>query len=310
MKITIMGGAGTVGSCTAFALASQGLADEMVMTDINQNLLKNHVMDINAAVVGQRDIIIRTGSDEDIAGSDVVIISAGVHFWTGASRREVLDVNIPIIRDAAKKIARFCPDAVVITATNPVDPLNYAVYLNSELDRKKIIGYNLNDSIRFRMVIARALGISPTRVEGVATGEHARATVLLFSSIRVDGQIHPVDEDFKRRIRKEMPTLLRSLADLGAGRSAGWTCAIGLAITVRAIGENTRQMIPCSAVLAGEYGYEGLSMGVPAIMDREGIREIVEWDLPADERKELEDVASELKTSADIVREATGPNPR
>jgi len=310
MKITIIGGAGVVGSCTAFALACQGVAEEIVMIDTKQNLLMNHVLDINSAMVGQRNILIRAGNDEDMSGSDVVIVPAGVHTWEGASYREVLDVNIPIVRDIAKKIGRFCHDAVVITVTNPLDPLNYTVYLSSEIDRSRIIGYNLNDSLRFRMVVAKALGTSHTRVEAVAIGEHARALVLLFSSIRVDGKAISVNEHFKQNIREELPKILRAIIELGVPRTAGWTCSIGLADMVRAIGNDAKQMFPCSAVLAGEYGCEGLSIGVPAILGRKGICQIVEWELPADERKELEEVASAARSTADIVREAIGSKRR
>lgn len=151
---------------------------------------------------------------------------------------EYLHDNIPLIRDTARKIARFCPDAVVITTTNPVDPLNYAMYRCSGFDRQKLLGYSLNDSIRFRMMIAKALGVKSTQVDGIVMGEHGENLVMLFSSVRVDGKPITVTDDFKQNIRKELPNILKSFEKLRTGRTAGWTSAIGLASMV---GSNSRE---------------------------------------------------------------------
>jgi len=216
---------------------------------------------------------------------------------------ELLGENLPIIQDTAKKIKRYCPDAVVITATNPIDPLNYAMQLYSGLDRKKLIGYPFNDSIRFRMMVARALGVKSTQVEGIAIGEHGENQVLLFSSLRVDGKPVTVDEDFKQNIRQEIPNILRSYESLGTGRTAGWTSAVGLAAVVSAITGDTGQVLPCSVVLTGEYGYSGLSMSVPVILGREGVKQILEWELAPDEQEGLKRAADILKAAAQSIED-------
>jgi len=303
MKITIIGAAGTVGSCTAFAIAVRGLADELVMLDLNRNLLMNHVMDISTAALGLQNIVVRAGNEEDLFGSDIVIMAAGVPWRYISSRMELLKDNIPVIQDTAKKIKRFCPDAVVITATNPVDPLNYAMQLSSGLDRKRLIGYGYNDSIRFRIMAAKALSVTPREVDGIVIGEHGENQVLLFSSLQVNSERIPVSEDVKQNIRQEIPKILRSYESLGTGRTAGWTSAVGLTNMVSAITRDTGEVFPCSVVLDGEYGHRGLSIGVPVILGRGGVQQILEWKLAPGERMELEQAISTLKAAAHSVEE-------
>ena len=303
MKITIIGAAGTVGSCTAFAIAVRGLADELVMLDLNRNLLMNHVMDISTAALGLQNIVVRAGNEEDLFGSDIVIMAAGVPWRYISSRMELLKDNVPVIQDTAKKIKRFCPDAVVITATNPVDPLNYAMQLSSGLERKRLIGYGYNDSIRFRIMAAKALSVTPREVDGIVIGEHGENQVLLFSSLQVNGERIPVSEDVKQNIRQEIPKILRSYESLGTGRTAGWTSAVGLTNMVSAITRDTGEVFPCSVVLDGEYGHRGLSIGVPVILGRGGVQQILEWKLAPGERMELEQAISILKAAAHSVEE-------
>jgi malate dehydrogenase len=307
MKITVIGAGGCVGSCAAFNIAIHALVDEIVMIGgRRQNVLKQHTMDLGTAVAAQ-DILIRTGSYEDISGSDIVIIAASIHQGVLSSRMELLPNNLALIRDIGNKIRQFCPEAVVITATNPVDPLNYAMYLlSSHRDRKKFIGYSTNDSFRFRMMAASALGVKTSQVSGTVIGEHGSSQVLLFSTLRVDGKPVSASEEFKQKIRQQVPNILKSYEELKSGRTAGWTSAVGLADMCRAIGRNTREIIPCSAVLDGEYGYHGLSMTVPAIIGHGGVEQISELKLYPDEYQGLEDSVKALRPAMHYVEEDLG----
>ena len=302
MKISIIGAAGTVGSCTAYTLAMQGLADEILMLDARSNVLLNHVMDITGALIDRPSLTVRAGSYAEMSGSHLVIICAGVHL-SGATARERLAPNLPVIREIARNIAGYCPEAVVITATNPVDLLNYALFLSAPLDRRKLIGYNLNDTLRFRMAVARTLGIEPGRVEAVAAGDHPGMPVQLFSSIKVDGRPLAVDQDTRVRLQEELKGYLRSFEALKAGRTAGWTSASGIAAVVRAVSEDSAELLSASAVLDGEYGYRSLSMGVPVTVGRDGIRRIWEWDLPPDEKQELDRAAGTLQEHCRYIKE-------
>jgi len=219
---------------------------------------------------------------------------------------EFLKENIPIIRDTARNIKRFCPDAVVITVTNPVDPLNYAMYRYLGLGRQRLIGYSLNDSIRFRMVVARALGVKSAQVEGMVIGEHGDSQVLLFSSIRVDGQPISVSGELKKGIWEEILDIQRLWNSLSKGRTSAWTSAVGLASVVHAISRDTREVIPCSVLLDGEYKCTELSIGVPAVLGRGGVQQILEYRLPPDEQVQLNRSINAIKAAVQLVDEIIG----
>ena len=259
-------------------------------------------MDMNTAV-SALNMTVKAGTDKDLAGSDVVINAAGVPQGLIADRMEMLPKNLPLVRETALKIKRHCPDAFIITATNPADPLNYATWRAGDFDRHKVVGYSFNDSFRFREMVARAKGVKVSQVEATVLGEHGSSQVLLFSSVRIDGRPVSFSEQEKADIRAEVPHILRRLEELQSGRTAGWTCAVGLAGMMRAIVNDTGGIFPCSCVLQGEYGLSGLSMSVPVSLGREGVREIKQWELASDELEGLERTAAVLKASAQIVDE-------
>lgn len=301
MKITILGANGAVGAPTAFYIAVQGLADEIVMLGgKRQNILLQHAMDISTAASAQ-DIVVRAGTYDDMQGSDIVINAAGLHQDGASGRGEMLRGNIAFIEEVAEKIKHSCPDAIILTATNPVGPLNYGTYLSGGFHRRQLIGYSINDSYRFREMVAEVLNARVSQVEAAVIGEHGPTQVPLFSSVRINGQAVSISEDQKQRIRDLAPTIIAKYQSFKADRTAGWTCAAGLAAFVKAIVEDSHQMLPCSAVLEGEYGQKGLSMSVPAIIGRQGIEEILEWELTPDEKEGLKISTDKLKGESKIV---------
>jgi malate/lactate dehydrogenase len=305
MKVSIIGGAGRLGSSVAFALGSEGIAEEIVMVDINRNLLMSQALDLSLSMTGQKAEV-RAGDYDDMSNSEIVIMTATAYPQPAASRLEDLQRNIPTISDAADKISRFCPDAIVIMVTNPIDSLNYAMYLSSTFDREKVLGYNLNDSLRFRMAIARALKIRSIDVGGFAIGEHGGFQSLLFSSVRVKGKSVLIPKETKQQIKLETPNILTTHSSYKTGRPMAWASAAGLSEMVSLIGDDTGKVTSCSVVLKGEYGYDGFSMGVPVILGKNGVREVLEWKLLPDEQEELDRAASSLKSKAEVVRQAVG----
>lgn len=303
MKISIIGAAGTVGSATAFAIAVQGLADELVMIDEKQNTVGNHAMDINTAVSGMFNIDVRAGNYDDLKDTDITIISAGVHLSANMPQEDKIKPNIPIINNIAANVEKHCPESIVIMVTNPIDVLNYVFFLSGSFDRKRLMGYNWNDSMRFRDAAAKALGVKTAQVAGIAAGYHPVATVSLFSSLKIDGKTVSIDEEKKKRITEEARSYLRTLDSLNASRTAGWTTAAGLASTVKAIRDDAKVLMPCSAVLEGEYGYRNLSIGVPVIIGKNGIEKILEWDLPTEERQEMDKVAEKVKADCTLAKD-------
>lgn len=295
IKISIIGAAGTLGSCTAYRLATEGLADALVLFDVNRNMLKSHIMDLQIAVTGLQNVDIREGNEADLAGSDIVINNAGAPWRVVSSRMEKLQENMPIIAEWAAKIAMYCPEAVVITSTNPVDPLNLAMHRFSGLDRKKLLGYTLNDSTRFVHFSAQALGVETTRIQGSVIGEHGDYAVLLFSSLRLDGKPVSVNHAMQADIRSEHRNYLKSAISLGTGWTSGWASSIGLATMVAAITGKTDTPIPCSFLLEGEYGFDGICMSLPAQLSLDGVQEVIELELALDEKNALGESAAYLQ---------------
>jgi malate dehydrogenase len=308
MKITIIGATGNVGSATAFYIAAQGLADEIVMIARRPDVLKQHVDDLTSAVSHQ-DVLVRAGANEDMKDSDIVINAAGRGpAGVVKSRLELLPQNIPIVQSICLNVRRYCPEAAVIVVSNPVCPLNYAMYLCSGLDRHQLIGYSANDSIRFRLLMSRALGVKTSRVEAFVIGEHGDSQVPLFSSVRVDGKKVDISEEIKRKVREQVAEVHAGLEEqrIATGRTAAWTTAVGLAALCRAIASGAARVYPCSIVLDGEYGVCKMSMSVPVVLGKAGVRDILEWELTPDEHKALQKSIDALTPAMRYVEEFLG----
>jgi malate dehydrogenase len=303
MKIAIIGAAGTVGSCVAYTLVNNKLADELLLIDPFEDALKGQWMDL-VAVGAAQGITIKKGKNEDLPGSDIVIVAVGAPVNAKASRLELLSTSLPIIKAVAENINRYCPKAIVITETNPVDPLNYAMYLLSpDKDRRRYIGYSLNDTLRFRMWSAEELGVSAARVSGIAIGEHGNNQVMLFSTLRVDGKPVLLDAGTRKKIREQVPVIIKTFESLVPKRTPGWTSAYGTAVIVRAIREDAKAEIPCNVILEGEYGLRRMSTTVPAVIGKEGIESVRVLKLNPEEKEELETCARTLKPHMQAVED-------
>jgi malate dehydrogenase len=301
MKVAIIGAAGTLGSCAAFTIVSNRLADEVLMIDAFENGLKGHWLDLETVGASQ-NVRVTKGNYENLGDTDIVVMMAGAPTGPIKSRAELLPGNLPIVKAAAEKINRYCPEAIVIMETNPVDPLNYAMYLLSpDKNRRRYIGYSLNDSLRFRKWAAEALGVSATRMRGTVIGEHGNSQVMLFSTLRLDGKPVDLDRQIRERIKEQPASMLNAFESLVPRRTAGWTSAYGTGIVIEAIKNNTRAEIPCNAVLEGEYGLSKISMTVPVILGKEGIEKVQELELTSEEKNELEHSVQTLSPLMSIV---------
>jgi len=236
--------------------------------------------------------------------SDIVVVVAGIPHPSAPSHLEMLRANLSLMRDVIQKIEAYCPEAVVITATNPVDSVNLGMFLMStKLPRTQLLGYDLNDSLRFQQTVAKEFGKKSTEVEALSLGEHVETLAFIFSSVRVNKQPITISDEAKERIKLEVPKMLKSYTELGINRTAGWTSASGIAQMVESIATDSRRVFPSSAVLEGEYSYKGISMGVPVALGKHGISRVLELNLSQDEKKDLDQSARSLETKARLVRE-------
>lgn len=302
MKISIIGAAGSVGSPAAFHLSSLALADEFVLIDYAENVAKQHAMDIKTAV-STLNVKVRAGDYAEMKGSDIVLITAGVPQGMIKDRMELLPKNAILMKEFAEHIKKYSPNAVVMTATNPADPMNYAIYLATGFDRKKVIGYSINDTFRFREFIAQAYNTEVAKVGGYVIGEHGSSQVPLYSSVEIDGKPVEVTDETKKFVESEIPLILKRFEELKAGRTAGWTCAIGFEKMVRAVVEDRQEIVPCSVVLDGEYGQKDFSMSVPGILGKGGVQGVKELKLADDEREKFKITTEVLSKAAQTIRD-------
>ena len=294
MKIFIAGGAGTVGSCIAQALAEGALADEIVLYDIDHGLASNHAMDLLESVCLTSAVEVRSGSMSDLRDSDIVI--PVINIGSGNDHMKNLGQTAPVLLELVGKVEKAAPEAVVITASNPVDIYNFLFYRNTGLPASRWLGFSYNDTVRFRRVLGSVLNLPPARVGAFTIGEHGPTKVPLFSSVEVDGNRFPVSPEQKSDVLRNMKTwwdvFINQTSDR---RTAGWISAFGVAEMVRRIRGMDVSPIPCSCILDGQYGQSGVSLGVPAVLGRQGVAEILELKLEPDEQTAFEASAAKIR---------------
>ena len=287
-KVSVVGAAGTVGAAAGYNLALRDVADEIVFVDIPDKEAEaiGQAADANHGVAYDANTEIRQGGYEDTAGSDVMIIAAGIPRQPGQSRLDLADDNAPIMADIESNLAEYTDDFVSVTTSNPMDLLNRHLYEVGNRPREHVIGFGGRlDSARFRYVLAQRFETEVKNVEATILGEHGKAQVPVFSKVRVDGG----DPDFSDEEREEiLGELQNSAMDVIERKGATqWGPATGVGHVVEAVLRDTGAVLPSSVVLDGEYGYDDVGTGVPVKLGADGVTEVVEWDLTEFEREQL-----------------------
>lgn len=296
-KVSVIGAAGTVGAAAGYSLALRDVADELVFVDIpdKEGETVGQAADVNHGVAYDANTTVRQGTYADTAGSDLVIITAGIPRKPGQSRTDLAEDNVPIIEDIESSLSEHSSDFVSITTSNPVDLLNRHLYEAGDRDRHAVIGFGGRlDSARFRYVLSQRFDTTVKNVEATILGEHGDAQVPVFSKVRIDGQ----DQTFSATERDEiLSSLQESAMDVIERKGATeWGPARGVAHMAEAVLRDTGAVIPGSVLLDGEYGIEDAALGVPVKLGAEGVKEIVEWDLDAEESEAFDDAAEKLRT--------------
>jgi len=294
-KVSIIGAAGTVGAAAGYNLALRDVVDEFVFVDIpdKEDETVGQAADANHGVAYDSNTTIRQGGYEATAGSDVVIITAGIPRSPGQSRLDLAGDNAPIMDDIGSSLAEHTDDFVSITTSNPVDILNRHLYETGNRKREKVIGFgNRLDSARFRYVLAERFDVPVRNVEATILGEHGDAQVPVFSKVRVDG----ADPSFPAEEREEILGDLKESAMNVIERKGAtqWGPATGVAHMAEAVIRDTGDVLPGSIPLDGEYGHDDVALGVPVKLGSDGVEEVIEWDLSDSERESLADAAEKL----------------
>ncbi|WP_255192947.1 malate dehydrogenase [Natronobeatus ordinarius] len=294
-KVSVVGAAGTVGAAAGYNIALRGIADELVFVDIPdmEDTTVGQAADVNHGVAYDANTVVRQGDYEDTAGSDVVVITAGIPRKPGQTRIDLAGDNAPIMDDIGASLAEYNDDFVTITTSNPVDLLNRHLYEVGDRAREQVIGFGGRlDSARFRYVLSQRYDAPVQNVEATILGEHGDAQVPVFSKVRVDGQDLDVSEDEKEAILGELKTSAMNVIEKKGATE--WGPATGVAHMVEAVLHDTGEVLPASVVLEGEYGHENTAFGVPVKLGSGGVEEIVEWELSAFEREQLGEAAEKL----------------
>ncbi|OAQ53144.1 hypothetical protein HTG_09945 [Natrinema mahii] len=301
-KVSVVGAAGTVGAAAGYNIALREVADEIVLVDIpdKEDDTIGQAADTNHGVAYDSNTTIRQGDYADTAGSDVVVITAGIPRQPGQTRIDLAGDNAPIMEDIGSSIAEHNDDFVTVTTSNPVDLLNRHLYETGDRAREKVIGFGGRlDSARFRYVISERFDVPVQNVDATILGEHGDAQVPVFSKVRVDGRDIAFDEDEKEELLEELQTSAMNVIEKKGATE--WGPATGVGHMVEAILRDTGEVLPASVTLEGEYGHEDAAFGVPCKLGADGVEEIVEWDLTEYERNQLGEAAEKLSDQYDKI---------
>ncbi|HEY0305312.1 MAG TPA: malate dehydrogenase [Longimicrobiales bacterium] len=305
-KISVVGG-GNVGATCAQGLALKELAREVVLIDILEGVPQGKGLDQweSAPIEGFDTRVRGTNSYDDTANSDIVVVTAGIARKPGMSREDLLNTNAGIVRQVAENIKKTSPNSIIIMVSNPLDVMAYVAMKVTGFPRERVIGMaGVLDTARYRSFIALELDCSVEDIQALVLGGHGDTMVPLASYTTVSGiplkQLAAEDRinamvDRARNGGAEIVSLLKT----GSAYYAPAAAAVQMA---EAIVKDKKRILPCSAYLQGEYGMKDLFLGVPCKLGREGLLEIFEVELTADEKAALEKSAGAVKETMGLLK--------
>src|SRR3954449_4774558 len=303
-KITVVG-AGNVGATCAQRLAERDYAD-VVLVDIVEGLPQGKALDLNQSgpVVGYEAHVTGTDGYEESAGSDIVVITSGSPRKPGMSRDDLLETNKSIVGSVATEVKDRSQDSIVIVVTNPLDAMCHVAFDTTSFPRQRVLGMaGILDSARFRTFIAWELGVSARDVTGFVLGGHGDTMVPVVSYTTVNGA--PVAQDISDERLEEIVQRTRDggaeVVKLLQKGSAYYAPSAAVVDMVESIYFDQKRVLPCAALCQGEYGIDGLFVGVPVKLGTEGIEEIVEIDLDDAEKEQLQQSAAAVKDLVDAM---------
>ena len=298
-KVTIIG-AGNVGATTAQRVFDRGYAD-LVLVDIVDGLSQGKALDMleSGPVLGTDASIVGANGYDETEGSDIVVITSGIARRPGMSRDDLLLTNMKIVTSVVEETVKRSPDCILLIVTNPLDAMAQRAFQVSGFPKNRVFGMaGILDTARFRAFLAQELNVSVDAVSAFVLGGHGDTMVPIVGSTTVGGT--PISKLISKQRIDEIVQRTRDggaeiIALLKTG-SAYYAPSASIAQMVESILLDKKQILPCTAYLEGEYGLNGLYVGVPVKLGAGGIEDIIEFELTADE-------TAALKHSADAVEE-------
>ena len=300
IKATVVG-VGNLGSCIAYEIACRGLVDRIVLVDVYHELAEGNAADIAQAVAFRNNTEVIAGNYEDAKGSKVIVVTAGKPRTPDMkSRMDLLEANRKIIVSVASDLKKLGGTPVVITLTNPVDIMNYVMWKSTGMDRRRVLGSaGMLDSARFRTVLSTKYEVPSLDVDAYVIGEHGDNQVPVFSQVTIKKQKMTFSETERIKIVNRLKdSALQVISKKGATIYAP---ASNTANIIEAIIKDEKKMAVCSFVLNGEYSLKGVSLGVPVILDCNGIEKVLEWDLDEREKTLFYKGADQLKDTIKTI---------
>jgi L-lactate dehydrogenase len=305
-KIAIVG-VGAVGATAAYALMISGLADEIVLIDVNEHKAEGEAMDLMHGSPFVRPMAIYPGRYGDCTGAQVVAITAGAAQRPGESRLELMKRNAQIFQDMVPQVAQAAPDSILLIVANPVDILTHATVRYSGFPVARVIGSGtVLDTARLRALIGQRLRVDPRSVHAYVVGEHGDSEVVLWSRATVAGM--PIEEFCRTRgtpceadLREEISTQVRQAAYEIIQRKGATYYAIGLSIRfiIEAILRDQNTVLTVSTLMDGQLGLSDVCLSLPAVVSRHGVETVLVPAMSPEETEGLRRSAQVLKDTAE-----------
>ena len=285
--ITIIG-SGKVGGAAALFTALRKVTDEILLLDVVQGLPQGEAMDINHMLAEKGiDVNVRGSNDySEMKGSDIVVVVAGSGRKPGMTRMDLLKINASIVKGVVENIQKYAKDAMIVPVTNPLDPMAYLTYKVSGFQKNRVFGMGgMLDLSRFTQFIHESTGYSRNSIRGLVIGEHGENMLPLPRFSTVSGI--PLPSILPKEKIEEIVQGTRQVAAKVIELKGATVHAPGNAISViiEAVLNDTKQVIPVATYLDGEYGYSDVSIGVPAVIGKNGVEKIIELDLDSNEKE-------------------------
>ncbi len=304
MKITVIG-AGNVGATCANVIAEKELANEVILIDIKEGFAEGKALDIwQTAPINLYDsrIVGYTNDYSKTTNSEVVVITSGLPRKPGMSRDDLIATNAGIVKSVTENVIAHSPNAIIIVVSNPLDVMTYVSYLTAKIDPRRVFGMaGILDTARYRAFLAEALNVSPKDIQAVLMGGHGDTMVPLPRYTTVSGipVTELIDKDKLDAIIDRTKKGGGELVNL-MGTSAWYAPGAAAAQMVEAIVRDQKRIFPCCALLNGEYGLKDIYLGVPVKLGKNGIEEIIELKLNAEEMTLLHESAKAVKEVMDV----------
>lgn len=306
MKISIIGGGGLVGSCAAYAIQCGGLAREIALLDVNQELAVGQALDLQHGGPSVADQKIVGGGYEHIPDSDIICITAGLRRKPDESRLDLINRNTDLFMQILQDVKAAGPksSAIVIVVSNPVDILTYVAAKFLDLPEKQVVGLGTQlDTIRFCSLIADQLGAPPTQTKALILGEHGDSMVPIWSSATIAGL--PLDKypGWNPSLANTLFTRTRGSGAEVIKRKGGAGFAVGIAIRdcVDAVILDQRRVLPISSIQSGCYGIRDVALSVPTVLGRAGVLSTLELELWPKEVQGMRQSGASLRKTLDLV---------